>query len=253
MAEPKSRVQAVDIACELITELQEREQAGVTELADALGYSKSAIHTQLATLEANEFVVKYGTSYRLSLQFLDIADSVKSQIKKYDVIKTEVDALAQETGEVVQFGTEEHGWLVYLYKAKGKNGVDTLSSEGKREYLHSTSLGKSILSHFSDQKIDTIIEKHGLPSKTEKTLTTKDALLEELETLRERGYVIDDEENINGLRCIGTPVTSGNGDVIGAISISGPTRRMTDDRITNKLVDAISKSANVIQINYEFS
>jgi len=253
MTEPKHRVQAVDIACELLSELQERERAGITELSDALGYAKSAVHTQLATLEANELVVKDGTSYRLSLQFLDIAESVKDQIDKYEVITTEVDSLAEETGEVVQFATEEHGWLVYLYKAKGEYGVETASSIGKHEYLHSTGLGKAILSEYTDDEISRIIERRGLPKKTEKTATTEEEIQEALGQVRERGYAIDDEENIQGLRCIGASVASDDGDVLGALSISGPSRRMTNERIRNELEDALSKSANVIQINYKFT
>jgi len=253
MSEPENRVQSVDLACALLRELQERESAGITELADLLGYAKSAIHTQLATLEANELVVKDGTSYRLSLRFLDMAESVKEQIGKYGVITSEVDSLANKTGEVVQFGTEEHGWLVYLYKAKGENAVETASSIGTREYLHSTSLGKSILSTYSERRIEEIIEMRGLPSKTEQTISNKEKLFEELEQVRKQGYAFDDEENIQGLRCVSVPVYSDAGDVLGAISISGPSQRMTPDRIEDELVADTSKSANVIQINYKFS
>lgn len=253
MSEPENRVQSVDLACALLRELQERERAGITELADLLGYAKSAIHTQLATLEANELVVKDGTSYRLSLRFLDMAESVKEQIGKYGVITSEVDSLADKTGEVVQFGTEEHGWLVYLYKTKGENAVETASSIGTREYLHSTSLGKSILSTYSEHRIEEIIEMRGLPSKTEQTISNKEKLFEELEQVREQGYAFDDEENIQGLRCVSVPVYSDAGDVLGAISISGPSQRMTPDRIEDELVTDTSKSANVIQINYKFS
>lgn len=253
MPEPKSRVQAVDIASELIFELQAREHAGITELSDATGYAKSAVHTQLATLEANDLVVQSGTKYRLSLQFLDLAESVKDQIGKYDVIKSEVDALAKETGEVVQFGTEEHGWLVYLYKAKGEQGVETASSIGKQEHLHSTSLGKAMLAHFPEKRVNSIVEEHGLPKKTERTPTDKDHLMDELETIREQEYAIDDEENVEGLRCIGTAVLSDNQGVLGALSISGPTKRITDERIEDELKESVWKSANVIQVNYKFS
>lgn len=253
MAEPKRRVQAVDIACDILTVLQERERAGITEIADELGYAKSAVHTQLATLEENEFVVKDGTSYRLSLRFLDLAEAVKNQIEKYDVIVDEIESLAAETGEVAQFATEEHGRLVYLYKAKGETGVETASSVGRREYLHSTSLGKSILSQYSEQRVRSIVEQRGMPKKTEKTIQDVDELLEDLERIRERGYAIDDEENIAGLRCISAPVMKDDGSVLGALSVSGPSSRMTDERLEDELSEAISKAANVIQINYKFS
>lgn len=253
MGKAKQRVQAVDIACEILEELQERERAGITELSDSLGYAKSAIHTQLATLKANELVVQDGTEYRLGLRFLDMSSSVRSQIEKYDVIVSEVESLARETDEVVQFATEEHDWLVYLYKAKGETGVETASTIGKREYLHTKSLGKAILAHYPEERIDEIIRNRGLPKMTENTTSTKAELLEELEKTRERGISVDDEESITGLRCVGAPVVTDDGDVLGALSVSGPSRRMTDERIENELKDTISKSANVIQLNYKFS
>jgi DNA-binding IclR family transcriptional regulator len=253
MAEPKNRVQSVDIACQLLRELQTRETAGITELADELDYAKSAVHTQLATLEANELVVKDGTSYRLSLRFLDMAESVKSQISKYDVIVSEVKSLAAETDEVVHFGTEEHDWLVYLCKEKGDKGVETSSSIGRREYLHLTGMGKAILSTYPRERVEEIVDRRGLPANTENTITSRSELFDELETIRERGYAVDNQENITGVRCIAVPIENEDGETLGALSVTGPSRRLTDDRLETELEEAVSKAANVIQVNYKFS
>lgn len=253
MDEPKNRVQSVGLACSILKELQERERAGVTELAEAVDKAKSGVHAQLKTLEANELVVNEDATYRLSLRFLDMAESVKAQFGNYDVITSEIDALAAETGEVVQFGAEEHGWLVYLYKSKGDAGVETASSIGKREHLHSTSLGKAILSTYSEEETAQIVARRDLPRKTPNTITTKAELFEELDQIRDRGYAFDDEENISGLRCVSVPVFRDDENVLGAVSVSGPSRRMTQDRVDEELVDAVSKSANVIEINSRFS
>ena len=246
-------IKSVDCACQILMLLQERDGAGVTELAKELGYAKSAIHSQLSTLLENELVVKDDNTYRLSLRYLDMAEHVKGQVGNYDVIKNEIDSLAAETGEVAQFATEEHGRLVYVYKAKGQTAVETASSVGRREYLHSTALGKAILSQLPRERVDEIIDERGLPEKTEETVTTPEALYERLATARERGYAIDDEENIRGLRCIAAPVLDSNESVFGALSISGPYSRMTDERIEEELNGTISRSANVIEINSKFS
>ena len=81
----------------------------------------------------------------------------------------------------------------------------------------------------------------------------KEDIQKALEQVRERGYAIDDEENVQGSRCIDASVASDDSDVLGALSISGSSQRMTNERIGNELEDAISKSANVIQINYKFT
>jgi DNA-binding IclR family transcriptional regulator len=249
--EPKT-VQAVENACAVLAALQKLGGAGVTELADELSLAKGAVHAQLATLVQQGFVAKDGTTYRLSLRYLDMAEHVKNQFEKFDVVCSEVDSLASETGEVAQFATEEHGRLVYLHKTKGDDAVETASTIGCREYLHCTALGKAILSELPRERVDEIVDCHGLPAKTERTLTTRAELHETLDETRERGYAIDDEENIEGLRCIAAPVVADD-EVLGAFSVSGPSSRMTDDRLQSELVETISRSANVIHINYKFS
>jgi DNA-binding IclR family transcriptional regulator len=252
MAKSQNRVQAVDIACEILNALRANGNSGVTELAKELGYAKSAVHTQLATLVANEFVTKNGSSYRLSLQFLDIAESVKSQIGKYDAIVSEVNALAEKTGETAQFAVEEHDWAVYLYKCEGESGVATASSVGKQVHLHSTAIGKAILSRYSEERVKEIITRRGLPAQTENTISTEEELMGELEKTREQGFALDDEEQIPGLRCVSMPVVDENGNPIGALSLSGPSQRMTDERINSELKTKISESSNVIQLNNKY-
>jgi len=134
----------VEIAFNIIDVLQKKGGAGVTELAEELDHSKSTIHSHLRTLEDREILVREGDGYRLSLRILDMVTQVRDQVGNYDVIKSEVDMLAEETGEIAQFGTEEHGKVSYLYKTTGERGVETASRVGTQQLMHSTSLGKTI-------------------------------------------------------------------------------------------------------------
>lgn len=244
------KVQAVEISCRIIAVLQRRNGAGVTELANELGHSKSTIHNHLATLTEQEFVVKNRDQYRLSLRYLDMAEHVKAQIGNYSIIKSELDTLAENTQEVAQFGIEEHGRVIYLYKKKSAQGVETASRVGKTQDIHSTGLGKAILSSLPDERVEEIIEKRGLESKTQKTITSREGLFEELQQIRERGYVIDDEENVEGIRCIAAPVTWHS--VHGAVSITGPASRFQGDRLVEDLPNQIRHAANVIEVNSRF-
>lgn len=246
-------IQSVQLSWSIIEELKKRHSAGVTELANTLNKSKSTIHAQLTTLRRCELVIQQESEYRLSLQFLDIAEEVKSQFGKYDVVTQEVDSLAKKTGEVVQFGTEEHGRLVYLYKCEAYSGVQTSSRIGKRDYLHSTSLGKAILSTYTQDRVDEIIDKQGLVKKTKNTLTSTEAVKNDLDQVRNQGFAYDNEENINGLCCMGVPVYADDKTVLGAISVSGPSSRITRKKVEEELFTAAVKTANIIQINYRFS
>jgi DNA-binding IclR family transcriptional regulator len=227
--------------------------AGVTDLADELNYAQSAVHAQLNTLRQNGLVIKDGDTYRLSLQFLELAQHVVSRFGNFDIIRSEVDSLAEETGEVAQFAAREGGEIVYLYQSKGENAVKTGSFMGKREALHSTGMGKAILSATPTEKLEEIVSDSSLPRMTENTATTREELFERLNRARERGYAIDNEEHVLGLRCVAVPVMATEEEPLGAVNVTGPASRMTDERFESEIVDIIERSVNIIELNYKFS
>lgn len=253
MTTKKTRtIEAVNISCNIVKELQVQNEAGVTQLANSIGHSKSTIYSHLQTLERQGLIVGDEGTYRLSLRFLDIAAHVKNQFPNYDIIKNEVDSLAEETGEVAQFGIEEHGRVSYLYKTSGDRGVETASSVGTQQPIHSTSLGKAILAQMSKEQVNEILDRRGLPARTESTITDREELFSELSVIQERGYAIDDQENVDGLCCVAAPVTSDNGD-LGAVSVSWPSSRFNTETSTEDLSSKIMRAANVIKLNTKFS
>ena len=245
-------IRSVEIAFNIIDVLQEKGGAGVTELADELGHSKSTIHSHLRTLEDREILVREGDGYRLSLRILDMATHVRDQVGNYDVIRSEVDTLAEETGEIAQFGIEEHGKVSYLYKTTGERGVETASRVGTQQPMYSTSLGKTILAYLPEDRTEEIVQAQAYEALTPSTVTSREELYEELDAIRERGYGIDDEENFEGLRCVSAPVKNEE-TVLGAISITGPSSRFTLDRIHDELSDQVQRAANVIELNTKFA
>ncbi|MFC4989430.1 IclR family transcriptional regulator [Saliphagus infecundisoli] len=249
---PGRTIRSVEIAFSIIDALERRDGAGVTELADRLDHSKSTIHSHLRTLEELEYVVRKGDEYRLSLQILGMAEHVRDQVGNYDVIEEEVDALADETGEIAQFGIEEHGQVTYLHKASGEQAVETASSVGAQQPIYATALGKTILTFLPPERIDEIVSATEFVAHTSHTITSPEKLYDEIETIAERGYGIDDEENIAGLRCVAAPVKS-ESEILGAVSISGPKSRFTDDRIHDELPEFVTRAANVIELNTKFS
>lgn len=245
-------VQSVGITLDIIEYLREEGGAGITEIAEAFGRSKGTIHGHISTLVDYEHVVKQDDKYHLGLYYLDLGEAVKNRLNVYDVVKNELADLADASGEVAQFAIEEHGRAVYVLKTGGENAVQTASSPGKREFMHCTSLGKAMLAHMHEDRVDEIIDRHGLPRSTTNTITTRGELFEELETIRERGYARDHEELIDGLRCVACPVMRED-EVIGAISVSGPARRIEGEFYESELPEMVQRSANVIEIDAQFS
>ncbi|WP_101296941.1 IclR family transcriptional regulator [Halegenticoccus soli] len=242
-------IRAVQISCDVLRALREMDGAGVTELADRLGLSKGTVHGHLNTLHRNEFVVKDGDDYRVSLQFVDFGEHAKENVKVYDVARKETEELAEKSGEFAQFMVEEHGWGVYLHKVNGANAVKTASYVGNRKHLHCTALGKAILSELPRERVDEIVEARGLPRQTENTITDREGLYDELERIRERGIAYDDEEVLQGLRCVAAPLTGYDGTLYGAISVSGPISRMKGERYREEVPEMVQSAANVIEIN----
>ena len=252
MAEERRTVKAAETVCDIVDVLEDRGEVGVTELADEIGLHKSTIHTYLNTLRQRNYVVKEGTSYRLSLRYLSLSRHVSQDFGAYPVIKSELDVLANETEEVSQFATKEQGRLVYVYKAEGQGAVHTATDVGSVNFFHCTGLGKVILAHSSAAFLDEIVERDGLSRKTDNTITSREALEDELRAVREDGYAIDDEEAISGLRCVAAPVFECHDAsiLLGAVSVSGPAQRVDDERIESELLPRVLQTANVIELQY---
>lgn len=252
--EPNYPVQTTNRSIDIIEALKKDGPQGVTELADDLNMSKSIVHNHLTTLKDRGYVLGDDGTYRISFKFLEIGGYNRKQLNLYSGGRPEVKKLAAETGEMASLATEERGWCVYLFQAKGEQSVKLeVNYEGMHEHMHSTALGKAILAYFPDERIHNVVERHGLPEHTEQTITSRKALFEDLETIRERGYAVDNEESIPGLRCMAAPIKKGDEEIVGSVSVSGPISRIKGDRWTEKLPELVSSAANVIEINTQYS
>lgn len=249
MDEPKNSISAVETTLEILEVLRENGEMGITELTNEVSVSKGTVHNHLSTLCHNDFVVKNEDRYQLGFRFMDFAHHAKQRVSIYDLVRQEVENLAENSGEMALYTEAEHGLGVCLYRSMGENAVQTPLYEGHRSKLHHTAVGKAILAHMPERQVEAIIEQRGLEAQTESTITDPDTLFEELEEIRERGFAFNQEETIPGLVGVGAPIKNRHGGVTGAISIIGPTSRMDEDRFYGEIPDMITRSINIIEIN----
>ena len=238
---------------EIIELLAEKDGMRITDLANYLGHPKSTIHNHLSTLRENGYVVKDDNLYKISLRFLRLGGCARNNTEIYRKGKPEVNKIARETGELANLATFEHGRGVYLYLTKGEQGVDLDTYVGMDFYMHCTALGKAMLAYFPEEKVNEILETQGMPRRTPSTVTDRDTLLEELSTIRETGYATDKAERLEGLRCVAAPIKDEDGEVLGGISVSGPTNRMKGDRFSAEIPEKVLNAANVIELNINYS
>jgi len=251
--EAKNPVKTTERSLDIVETLREMDGARLTELADRLDLPNSTVHNHLSTLMERDYVLKDGNVYRVSLRFLDLGEYARNRRKIYELAKPEIEELAADTGEVANLLVEETGLGVYLWSSEGENAVPLDIHPGKHVHLHATALGKCILAHLSDKRVAEIAERRGLPAETDETIGDIETLFEELQTVRDQGYAVDDEERVPGMRCIGTAVKSESGNVIGAISVSGPVSAMPTDRLNGALSDRLLAAANVIELKVAYS
>lgn len=220
---------------DVVETIRDLDGARVTELADEMGKSPSTVHSHLATLAEEEYVVKEGDTYVLGLRFLDLGDYVQNRKSAYQTAGSYAEQLADETECRAVFAVEENGRGVYLHTHSGKHAVWHYSTLGKRFYLHQTAVGKAILSRLSEPVVDGIVDRWGLPAETENTITDRDRLVDELEEIGERGFSFNYEEQIEGVKAVGVPVNDATGRVVGAFSVASPANRMSDEWFEEEL------------------
>lgn len=253
MSEAKNPIKSTKTTFRIIEALMELDGAGVTELANHLELPKSNVHNYLSTLEEEEYVVKNGSTFHVGIRFLELGAYARSRRDLYRIARPEMHKLADETGELVNLLVEEHGRGTYIYRVAGENAVRVDTHTGTRVQLHCTALGKAILSFLPERRVTEIVDRHGLPRRTDHTITAREELREALSAVRERGVAFDMEERLEGLKCAAVPIRGNTGRVLGAISISGPQTRISDSHLEEDIPSLLKQAANIIELNITYS
>lgn len=253
MTEASNPVRALETSVSILEALKELDGAGVTELSNRLGMTKGAVHNHLSTLAERGFVVQEGDEYNVGLRFFEFGEYIRTSHKIFELAKPEIDNIVDDTGELGNLLVEEHGRGIYLYRAEGENALSLDTGAGARVHLHNTALGKAILAFLPNQRVEVIIDRHGMPATTENTITDFDDLQEELSEIQERGVAFDREERALGVKCVAAPVRTNTGRILGAISVAGPESRMHGNYYESELPEMVRDAASVVGINATYS
>lgn len=247
------RSKTVETAFDLLEHLKEKDGASLSELTAEFGKAKSTIYRYMTTLQHRGYVVKEGNTYYPSLRFLDFAKYSRNRKRAYILAKQKVEELAEKTEERAQFLVEENGKGVYVHRATGPHAVRTDPGIGKEVYLHTIAAGKAILAHLPQHRVEAILDEFGLPAVSARTITDRQELLNHLEEIQDRGFSFNKEESVEGLHAVGVPVMGPGNQVMGALSISGPSHRLKGDHFETDLPDQLLGTANELELNIAHS
>ena len=220
---------SLDKALKVIDILSEHPNSSIASLTKLTDYGKSSLFKILYTLEDNGFVTKDDhATYSLSLKFTRYGIDVMESMDTLKTVHPHVAELNKEINETVHFSvlSEDRHHVVVLDKVNSNHNIQMGSKIGKYLPLHCTGTGKAILSKMPDGEIEATLREIDMPAFTTTTITDKAQMWEEIAVIRRQGYAVDNEESEYGLTCYATAVTGLNGQIIGAISISGATYRM---------------------------
>ncbi|MFI7067976.1 IclR family transcriptional regulator [Kribbella sp. NPDC050124] len=217
----------MDRAISVLQVLARLKKAGVTEIATELSVHKSTVSRLLGTLEARGLVEQAASRgrYRLAYGVVQLAEGAS---KKHDlavISRTVCDALAEDVGETVNVVVHEGRAVVTIDQVIGSASITTVNWVGQRDPLHATSAGKVFLANMPRAEFETYVSAE-LERFTDHTMVDPGVLEADLARVRDNGYASTFEEQEIGLAAVAAPIRSLDGEVIAALTVSGPTFRI---------------------------
>lgn len=207
---------------------ENREELTVTEISKELKYPKSTTHGILYTLEKENIITKdQYNRYHLGLKLFELGSMAQTDLEIRRVASPFLKKLNAELDETVHLTVLEGNEVLYVDCLESSKRLRTYSVIGVKAPLYCTSVGKAILAFLDDEDQDRILNTITLEKFTENTITDKSFFKDELRTIAQRGYALDNMEHEEGLRCVGAPIRNHAGKVFAAISVSGPSQRIT--------------------------
>ena len=219
----------------------------LAQISARLGMPKSTTLNLLRTLEQCKLIYRNetGKTYCLGYKTLKFSYVKRQSLSIVQHAVPYLEELQQKSGEMVYLTTKSDGKIIFLDAAYASRRMSSYSVSGREFPMHCTSAGKAMLAYLPQSEVDGIIARHGLEACTPNSITTKEKLMEELSEIRRRGYSVDDEENVLGIRCVGVAIRNREGYPTGAISISGTVLSVTDECIP-KYAEMLIRAASAL-------
>ncbi len=247
-------IRSVDRAVTVLQLIALGGEARVTDLARELGVNRSTVFRILLTLERRGLVVQEverGT-YRLDSGVVNLAQAVH---RLGDPLRASArlscQALAAEVGETANLAVFDGESVISVEQDLGGATVTSVNWIGQLTPVHATSAGKVFLAHLADLLRRQLLDGP-LATFTPWTITDRDRLERELDLVRERGYATTTDEHEEGLSAVGAPVRGPAGDVVAAVTVSGPTFRFGPER-TGELAAAVVRAAGSLSARLGWS
>lgn len=231
-AQQNYSLESIDRMASILTALEQAPEQSLDQIARASGLNESTALRYLLSLSKHELVERNESSgrFRLGLSLFRLGTR---SISYRDIVTLSLPAMERllaQFGESVNLATRQQGQVVLLKVLEGATSSRKGAKAGETDAWHATSLGKAMLAAMPPFEVVDLVGAEPLTGFTPTTILRHDDLLRDLQRTEARGYSIDDEESVEGLRCVGAAIRDHDGVVRYAISVSGPKSRMPYQR-----------------------
>ncbi|WP_162048392.1 DNA-binding transcriptional regulator KdgR [Vibrio taketomensis] len=238
----------------ILQALGEQKDIGVSELSQRLMMSKATTYRFLQTMKTLGYVSQEeeADKYGLTLKLFELGAKSLEYVDLIALADKEMRVISELTNEALHLGALDEDGIIYIHKIDSGYNLSMQSRIGRRNPLYSTAIGKVLLAERDESFVRRTLADVTFIKHTEKTLNSVDQLLVELAMVREQNFAQDNEEQEPGLRCIAAPIYDRFGHVIAGLSISFPTIRFDEDRLSY-YVELLQTAANKVsmQLGYQ--
>jgi DNA-binding IclR family transcriptional regulator len=242
------KVQVIDRIFDILEYLSlKRGQRGPTEIAEAVGLSKSTVHRLLSTMHERGYIdkVEDDGTYSIGIKLVEVVSTHINNLELQTEARPILNELQQATGLIVHLGILDHHEVVYVEKMDIAPNLRHYAQIGLRVPAQCSSLGKCMLSAMPGEELSAAMAHSRFEAYTQNSITSLEALREHLRQVRLQGWAMDNEEYIVGHRCIGAPIYDYRGETIAAVSASGPVTLLGEERVS-EVVAQVQEAASTI-------
>jgi DNA-binding IclR family transcriptional regulator len=223
------------------------------EISRKLEIPKSSASYILRTLEKHGYLRRERETgkYRLGLKLLNLGRSALNGVDAREVALPIMRHLVEHVHITSHLAILDGTQAVYVERVESPGFVKMDTWIGRRMEIYSTSVGKALAAHLPEAQVLAMLRERGMKRRTPTTLTNPTRYMRELESVRERGYALDDEENSVGVRCVAAPVFNAAGEIEAALNITGTTQQVNKETLP-RIIDLVKESARRIstQLGY---
>ncbi|MCL1918310.1 MAG: IclR family transcriptional regulator [Peptococcaceae bacterium] len=228
------------------------QEISVTELSDRLGWPKSTTYGILSTLRDYRYVEQSPITgrYKLGARFFEIGHVVSRSWDIQSIALPHMQKLHAAVSEMVQLAAEDQGEVLHLEKIDFCHKMNVISKTGVRVPMHCCGMGKVLLAYHSNAEVNSILTRKGMAAMASKTITEAPILKQQLETIRQRGYAIEDCEVMDGVGCIAAPIFDAAGHVKYAVSVTGYRADLRDTK--ESIIPNLKQCAHTISHDFGY-